>query len=998
MITPSEYLTYQTNLWDLRTRGIYCFDYPVELEPPFIPFFWQLPSQLTIDDSKRPTLASKIIDRIKGKKPLIIGQEGEILDYSEFEPYPDNCNSDLTCLQLTLEQNRMFNVDSILGFLSMVLATNYSISFEVYRKGGAISFQFTCRREDVFIVESAINTHFPSVQIHTNQEGLELFVLGKNTYVAECFLSEESSRPIRIFEKGQIDPMISIFGILDAIKCEGSFGIQIVFKGNCNAWSNSIRRSVTLPDGTSFYRNEPLAPKMALEKTKGPLFSVGIRVFSQENSPNHLHHILSSLITVSDGPFNRLTVDDFDSDRFDNVMEDIYLRTSHRLGMILSLYELATFVHLPLPGIQFKSTERSTLVLPVPNIALQKDYILGENHYLKTTSYVTINIPDRLKHMHVLGATGTGKSSFLAHLIMEDQRLGYGSALFDPHGDLVDLCISNMSEEDFERVVLIDPSDDEFVISLNLLHANTEYEKEVLTSDIVSAFRRNSTSWGDQMNTVLSNAILALLENDKPASMQDIRRFLIESKYRGERLLTCSDPSLKYYWSHEYPLLKTNSIGPILTRLDSFLRPKTIRYMVSQADGIDFREIIDSGKTLFVKLPVGLIGRENSYLLGSLILSKLHLAALSRQSTFERKPYFVHLDEFHHFITPSVTEMLSGVRKYQMGLVLAHQDITQLEKDRDILEGVFSNCYTRICFRVGERDAKKLVPEFDRVETTDLQNLGRGQAIVKIEQPHYTTTMNANYVPEADRDLRIAKLDLVRTIARKRYAKPRAEVERIIAAFLNSNVEIEARRTVEEIQNTKHPERIHEEKEVQNRVEVPVIKESKDIDEKKAVSTHRYLQELIKRFAENHGFKVTLEAPIQGGQIDVLLERENLKIAVEVSITTDAVWEVHNIKKCVQAGFSKVISVSGDPKQLKQVEALWKEESMQADVEFLTPDKLFLEFQKYQIEDTNHENGKLEKGYRVKVSYKGQSETIAKYTKDSIAQILLKSINKNKKK
>ena len=214
------------------------------------------------------------------------------------------------------------------------------------------------------------------------------------------------------------------------------------------------------------------------------------------------------------------------------------------------------------------------------------------------------------------------------------------------------------------------------------------------------------------MTSVLGNAVLAFLESEQGGTLADLRRFLIEPDFRKSVLKNVRDPEVVYYWQKEFPLLSGKPQGPLLTRLDTFLRPKLIRYMVVQKENkLDFRNIMDEGKIFLAKLAQGAIGEENAYLLGTLIVSKLNQLVLSRQEQkeSERRNFYLYIDEFQNFITPSMASILSGARKYRLGLILAHQDLRQLSsEDTQVTSSVISNPYTRICFRLGDFDARKL--------------------------------------------------------------------------------------------------------------------------------------------------------------------------------------------------------------------------------------------------------------------------------------------------
>ena len=153
-----------------------------------------------------------------------------------------------------------------------------------------------------------------------------------------------------------------------------------------------------------------------------------------------------------------------------------------------------------------------------------------------------------------------------------------------------------------------------------------------MASDLVATFKRFSISWGDQMNSIFANTIIAFLENTRTSTIADVRKFLIEKDFREQILRSVTDPAIVYYWQKEFPLLKGTSIASILTRLDTFLRPKLIRQMVSQKEGLNFQALMDENKIILVKLSEGIIGAENSYLLGTFIVSKLQQAAMCKAS------------------------------------------------------------------------------------------------------------------------------------------------------------------------------------------------------------------------------------------------------------------------------------------------------------------------------------------------------------------------------
>src|SRR5438445_4285135 len=242
--------------------------------------------------------------------------------------------------------------------------------------------------------------------------------------------------------------------------------------------------------------------------------------------------------------------------------------------MLLNVEELLGFVHLPSAEVPHLSRALTrTKAAPVISAGL----LLGENVHRGKTMEVRLSADQRVRHTHIVGASGTGKSTLLFNLIRQDIECGEGVALLDPHGDLVERVLGIIPNHRIEDVILVDPSDTDFPIGFNILSAHSDFEKNLIASDLVSVFQRLSTSWGDQMGSVLRNAILAFLESSQGGTIADVRRFLIEPAFRNEFLKTVQGAELLYYWQKGFPQLSGNrSIGPILTRLETFLSPKPI--------------------------------------------------------------------------------------------------------------------------------------------------------------------------------------------------------------------------------------------------------------------------------------------------------------------------------------------------------------------------------------------------------------------------------------
>lgn len=977
--TASEYLTCRFYSWDYRGRGWHLSPEPVDLEPPFIPFVRLLPQQRQIDDGKRHTFISKIIEKISGsddKRPVEI----DTLDYETIEPYADTNNFDHCALEIRLPRDRNVTPEFMKALLVMISSLNTTISFEIIGTASTITMQFVCPQIAAPHIKGMMNAYFPGFPVIQNNLGLDIFDEQLSLAVVDFGLRDELYRPLATSKSFSIDILLGLFAVLDQLKDRERAGIQILFSGTVNSWTESIVRSVTFRDGSSFFEDAPESPKLALEKTHSPLFAVTIRAFAQAIHEPAAMQLLSfvshSLVLASKNNYNALLPLVDDQYDFETRADDILLRRSHRLGMLLNADELVNVLHFPSASIQSKKLyigSRKTKALS--QIAIGHPVKLGVNTHEGIETPVSLSSEQRLRHIHIIGATGTGKSTLLLHMIAQDIVQGNGCAVLDPHGDLIEHVLSIIPENRIKDVIVVDPSDSEFPVACNILFAHSAIEKEILASDLVAAFRRNSTSWGDQMNSVFANAIIAFLESTRGGTLADLRRFLIEKPYREEFLKSVTDLSIRYYWQKEYALLKTSSVGPILTRLDTFLRPRIIRNMVCQSKGLDFSHILDSRKILLIKLSRGLIGAENSYLLGTLFVSKIHQAALARQEKEIRPDFFLYVDEFHHFITPSMEEILSGTRKYHLGFVLAHQDTQQLQKQDSGLAGaVVGNVGTRICFRVGEIDAKKLAEGFSGFESSDLQNLGIGEAIGRIELPINDFSLS---VPNSSALQQTGLKDSIITWSRSKFGTPRTIVEEALAKSLYKMDEqpSEPKQKYAPTPSTSIPKQ----EEYAKPETTPIVQEtiSRDVSleqfgKRKRETQHRYLQTLIKKMGEDRGFKASVEAPtLDGsGKVDVLLEREDIAIACEVSITTDTRWELHNIKKCLASQYTTVVSCVPEVGEKEKLLAFFQKELGEAEfskIKVFLPDELFAWLDKLTIQPTSTES--TFKGYRVKVNY-----------------------------
>lgn len=349
-----------------------------------------------------------------------------------------------------------------------------------------------------------------------------------------------------------------------------------------------------------------------------------------------------------------------------------------------------------------------------------------------------IRQPDRLFHMYAIGKTGTGKTTFLETLIRQDITAGRGLALIDPHGDLVErlaVFVPESRKEDLRYLNVADPGQPFGYNPLKRVH---KAAIPLAASGLMEAFKKHWTdSWGVRMEHVLRNAIYALLELGD-ASLSDILRLLVDRQFRKTVIAKITNDQVKQFWSLEFDQYsfryRADSIAPIQNKVGALLADPLMRRILTEPKRmLHLRRIMDRQEILLVNLARGRIGEDTSSLLGSLLVTTIGLAAFSRADIpeAERQNFFLYLDEFQNFTTLSVATMISELRKYHVGLILANQHLSQLEND--VRDAVLGNVGTLISFRVGPLDATLLSREFiERFEPIDLMNLANHHIYLRL--------------------------------------------------------------------------------------------------------------------------------------------------------------------------------------------------------------------------------------------------------------------------
>jgi len=1004
--TISEQATVNFYNWEYRGRGYYHFDEQVGIEPPYIPFRFKSYSDVSmVDDGKMPSLMEWISTLIKSTPLKPIEEHNELLP---LVPNPIRSISERVGFSLSFYGDEEIATAISIEFLTMLCFSDSPISFEIIGTHETITLQFVCSSVDVMRVRTQIKAYFPKLIIKEKDIKDLGFDFNQQVAIADFGLCDEFMRPIHSPSSFAIDPLASIIATLENLQEDDIILLQVIFKGITAPWAKDIPYSVSDGRGGSFFIDSPEMLVCAKDKISAPLFSCILRIATQGITDARSQYLASelaqSITSVSASAYNKLIPLSNEGYDYNDHLYNVYHRTTNRLGMILNATELNTFVHYPNKTVVSKKLRLNEGKTKRQETASTDGIYIGTNLHHGQEYPILLGTELRLSHTHIIGATGVGKSTLIANMMLADIKADRGCALFDPHGDICDDILKRIPEHHINDVIIIDPSDSEYPIGFNLLEAHTEAEKIVLSSDLVSAFKRHATAWGDNMTAVLQNAVNTILDSTRGGTLIELKRFLIEESYRNEYLTSVADPSLHYYWRHEYPMVR-KGIAPLLTRIDTFLRPKLVRYMLAQKSGVDISKCLRENKVVLLKLSQGLIGEQNSYLLGSLFLAKFNQAALARQSESReaRTPYMLYLDEFQNFITPSIERIISGARKYALGITIAHQELGQIQ-DTSLLNSILSNPKTRICFRLGDNDAKRLESGFSYFEQSDLQNLGRGEAIMRIGSS--SNDCNLQTVVLTDRDIDYS--ESIRENVRSQYGTPRADVEELLLSLLPK---------ISKTQKKK--EETHTAKSIPSEVELPtpikeivedavshtnldVQKETylKEVEKDEQVQAHKAIQNYLVSIGQQRGFAVHLETETtSGGRIDVTLKRDTTEIAVEISVTNTIDYEVKNIEKCIDEGYSRVFMISESKVHTNNIKKRTKETVREQDfkkVKFGSPAQFLTYLNSFDRKPK--EKVKRVRGYRVKSNQVDVNDNEAKSRNSKIQDIILRSVKKTPKK
>lgn len=646
-----------------------------------------------------------------------------------------------------------------------IMSRPASHSFEIYLLGQTIYFYVTTAKENQQFIESLVTSAYPKAQILVTSDPMDGIFGAKHIETGQMVLNSYYYLPIKTyFDFKDIDALSPLVGFLSRLAQDVRIAVQIIVSPATFAWQKKATKSLTIQsyDSTSDrYSQNPY--KMLIEqKTSFQGGRAVVRLLvgtDSEPAKPILQNLAGTFGNFSLGGGNQFVF------KRPIIKKASFLKKirERRVGLfekrlqILNAQELATIWHPPsilLAGIRNISWGKTLLGEAPQNLPIAQNMTDQDkkdvNFFAKTffknqDSIFGIKTADRRRHMYIIGKTGSGKSTLIANMAIDDIRKDRGVGIIDPHGDLSETIMEYIPSRRVNDVVYLEPFDTERPFSLNVLEVKNKQQKDLVASGIISIFYKlYKDSWGPRLEYILRNVILTLLEIEG-STLVDILRLLSDRNYRYKIVDRLQDPVLRNFWTGEFERmsdkLRTEAISPIQNKVGQFVSSKMIRNIVGNPKStIDLEQIMNDGKILILNLSQGKLGEDNATLLGAMIITQIQLAAMNRSFTTEeeRRDFFLYVDEFQNFATGSFIKILSEARKYRLSLTLANQYIGQLEEG--IQKAIFGNAGTLITFVVGAQDARILSLEFgEQYSENDLVSIGKFDTIVRLAIDNITT-------------------------------------------------------------------------------------------------------------------------------------------------------------------------------------------------------------------------------------------------------------------
>lgn len=529
------------------------------------------------------------------------------------------------------------------------------------------------------------------------------------------------------------------------------------------------------------------------QKIQKQPFEANVRLVAsaptKERAEDILSHLVGSFSQFSLSAANSLEDVDVKKGQLKKFVYEFSFRIfNEKQRAILNTEELASLYHFPNHFIEtpYIKSAKSSEAAPPADLPETGPNLLGKVNFRGEEKKVYFaSRQDRRRHLYVVGQTGTGKSTFMEEMAIQDIKNGEGVAIVDPHGELVEHILANIPKDRVDDVVIFEPFDMERPMGLNMLEYDTPEQKDFAVQEMISIFYKlfPPEIIGPMFEHYMRNAMLALMaDKDNPGTLVEIPKMFTDPAFLQEKLAKVTDPVVRQFWVKEWAATTGNTrsdmLGYVVSKVGRFIENEMMRNIIGQSrSGFDLTKIMNEKKIFLANLSKGQTGEVNSSLLGLILVSKIQMAAMRRASMKDedRVDFYLYIDEFQNFTTDSISTILSEARKYKLNLIMAHQFMPQLTDE--IRDAVLGNVGSMGAFRIGAEDAEFLEKQFEPgFSRFDLVNLDNFRIIVKMMLNNKVSTpfKMEIYPPSKGRP---EIVDIIKKIAKLKYGRPKALVE-----------------------------------------------------------------------------------------------------------------------------------------------------------------------------------------------------------------------------
>ncbi len=712
----------------------------------------------------------------------------------------------------------------------------------------------------ISLFEKQLASTFPDAQITQRKNDYNPFNKEGFSVGSVAKLTKSAALPLKTFEEFEQDPVNVLLGVFSKLKKEGEgAAIQLIIapvRDEINRKYQEVLKDVK--KGTSLNRAlegsavrvarevASVAKELVLgaeskeqrkerkekelttvdqeevdaitEKISSPIVNANIRIIGSAATAERADEILTDLESAfhqfANEPANSISFRRVSGDGLEKLLHDFSFRLyMEKYAMRLNLKEMTTMFHFPVMDTSSSQLKQSKIVSAVAPVEMEaRGVFLGTNTYRGAEKNVYIAPEDRLRHFYCIGQTGTGKTTLLKNMIMQDINNGEGVCYIDPHGTDIEDILNTIPEHRMKDVIYFDPGDVERPMGLNMLEYDVTHpeQKSFVINEMLSIFNKlfdMKVAGGPMFEQYFRNATSLVIEDPESGNtLLDVSRVLADQKFRELKLSRCTNPIVVQFWREiaakaggEASL--ANMVPYITNKFDVFLSNDIMRPIVAQEhSSFNFREIMDDRKVLLVNLAKGRLGEINSHLIGLILVGKIFMSALSRVDAKESAPaeFYLYIDEFQNVTTDSISAILSEARKYRLGLTIAHQFIAQL--DEEIRDSVFGNVGSMAAFRIGAEDAEFVESQFlPTFSATDIMKIPNRNAYVKMlvngfPSKPFNIETQAPMVGSPEIGQKIKEL------SRQTYGRDRKEVDEIVAkkyAYTTASPKINTRHSVQ---------------------------------------------------------------------------------------------------------------------------------------------------------------------------------------------------------